>query len=204
MKVVNGEASLAAVEEAYKPMAQARRALTRTFTTTSSNSPAEDCSSSSTGRSTRTRKCIRSSAGSTGAAFPNTSARRSCSRIRRQQGPQLRSLRARSRARRQSGVYRTGFGKPLEQIGAIWIAAMAAPLPPRVVEIAPCWMWCAPEPNSTSRAPPSTDCPCRSRRRAGTTRRTCPPGHFITKDPDTGVQNLGNYRGQLKAPRRPA
>ena len=23
-------------------------------------------------------------------------------------------------------------------------------------------------------------------------------GHFITKDPDTGVQNLGNYRGQVK------
>src|SRR5262249_21781654 len=27
-------------------------------------------------------------------------------------------------------------------------------------------------------------------------------GHYITKDPDTGVQNVGNYRGQLKAPRR--
>ena len=27
-------------------------------------------------------------------------------------------------------------------------------------------------------------------------------GHYITKDPDTGLQNVGNYRGQLKAPRR--
>ena len=27
-------------------------------------------------------------------------------------------------------------------------------------------------------------------------------GHYITKDPDTGRQNVGNYRGQLKAPRR--
>ena len=27
-------------------------------------------------------------------------------------------------------------------------------------------------------------------------------GHYITKDPDTGIQNVGNYRGQLKAPRR--
>jgi 4-hydroxy-3-polyprenylbenzoate decarboxylase len=26
--------------------------------------------------------------------------------------------------------------------------------------------------------------------------------HFITVDPETGVQNLGNYRGQVKAPRR--
>src|SRR5207248_352076 len=27
-------------------------------------------------------------------------------------------------------------------------------------------------------------------------------GHYITRDPDTGIQNVGNYRGQLKAPRR--
>ena len=27
-------------------------------------------------------------------------------------------------------------------------------------------------------------------------------GHYITRDPDSGIQNLGNYRGQLKAPRR--
>ena len=26
--------------------------------------------------------------------------------------------------------------------------------------------------------------------------------HFITKDPETGVQNMGNYRGMLKAPNR--
>ena len=27
-------------------------------------------------------------------------------------------------------------------------------------------------------------------------------GHYITKDPDNGRQNVGNYRGQIKAPRR--
>src|SRR4029079_11622161 len=26
--------------------------------------------------------------------------------------------------------------------------------------------------------------------------------HFITKDPESGVQNMGNYRGQIKAPNR--
>ena len=26
--------------------------------------------------------------------------------------------------------------------------------------------------------------------------------HFITKDPNTGVQNMGNYRGMVKAPNR--
>ena len=25
---------------------------------------------------------------------------------------------------------------------------------------------------------------------------------YITKDPDTGVQNMGNYRGHVKSPRR--
>ena len=26
--------------------------------------------------------------------------------------------------------------------------------------------------------------------------------HFITKDPENGIQNMGNYRGQIKAPDR--
>src|SRR6185436_17522880 len=35
-------------------------------------------------------------------------------------------------------VYRIGFGKSLNEIGAAWIAAMAAPVPPRLVEAAVC------------------------------------------------------------------
>src|SRR5437870_12848347 len=35
-------------------------------------------------------------------------------------------------------VYRVGFGKPLDQIGATWVAALASPLPPRVAATAPC------------------------------------------------------------------
>src|SRR4051812_32973891 len=35
-------------------------------------------------------------------------------------------------------VYRIGFGKPLDQIGAAWVAAIAHPLAPRVVSDAPC------------------------------------------------------------------
>src|SRR6201993_2946689 len=35
-------------------------------------------------------------------------------------------------------VYRVGFGKPLAEIGATWINAMANPLPPRLVTDAPC------------------------------------------------------------------
>lgn len=99
-------------------------------------------------------------------------------------------------------VYRVGFGKPLEEIGGIWIAAMASPLAPRIVGSAPCHdivttgaaldapgaaLDGIPVPIST---PGWDNAPYLS------------AGHFITKDPDTGVQNIGNYRGQIKAPRR--
>lgn len=99
-------------------------------------------------------------------------------------------------------VYRVGFGQPLEQIGETWIKAMASPIPPRIVENAPCHeiviegdaldepgkaLDGLPVPIST---PGWDNAPYLS------------AGHYITKDPDTGIQNLGNYRGQLKAPRR--
>ena len=99
-------------------------------------------------------------------------------------------------------VYRTGFGKPLEDIGAAWVNAIANPIPPRVVENAPCQeivitgkdldkdgqaLDGLPVPIST---PGWDNAPYLS------------AGHYITKDPDSGVQNVGNYRGQLKAPKR--
>ncbi len=99
-------------------------------------------------------------------------------------------------------VYRVGFGKPLEEIGETWIKAIANPIAPNIVTDAPCHEIVTigdaldkpgaaldgiPVPIST---PGWDNGPYLS------------AGHFITKDPDTGVQNIGNYRGQLKAPRR--
>lgn len=99
-------------------------------------------------------------------------------------------------------VYRIGFGRPLDEIGAAWVEAIAAPLEPRLVATAPCHDICIvgealdragngldglPVPIST---PGFDNAPYLS------------AGHYITKDPDTGRQNVGNYRGQLKAPRR--
>jgi UbiD family decarboxylase len=99
-------------------------------------------------------------------------------------------------------VYRIGFGRPLEEIGAAWVKALAAPIEPRVVTDAPCQDICVlgdaldaagaaldglPVPIST---PGFDNAPYFS------------AGHYITKDPDSGRQNVGNYRGQLKAPRR--
>ncbi len=99
-------------------------------------------------------------------------------------------------------VYRIGFGKPLDEIGATWIKAMAQPLPPRIVSEAPCQEIVTigealerdgaaldglPVPIST---PGWDNAPYLS------------AGHYITRDPDTGTQNLGNYRGQIKTRRR--
>jgi 4-hydroxy-3-polyprenylbenzoate decarboxylase len=99
-------------------------------------------------------------------------------------------------------VYRVGFGKPLEDIGQAWLKAMAAPIKPCIVEIAPCQdvvvvgddldrpgqgLDGLPVPIST---PGFDNAPYLS------------AGHYITRDPDSGIQNVGNYRGQLKTPRR--
>src|SRR5512145_415378 len=99
-------------------------------------------------------------------------------------------------------VYRTGFGKPLEEIGRTWVEAIAHPVAPRLVDDAPCQevviagddldrdgaaLDGLPVPIST---PGFDNAPYLS------------AGHYITRDPDSGIQNVGNYRGQLKAPRR--
>jgi 4-hydroxy-3-polyprenylbenzoate decarboxylase len=99
-------------------------------------------------------------------------------------------------------VYRIGFGKPLAEIGAAWVNALAQPIAPCVVTDAPCQELVIsgaeldrdgaaldglPVPIST---PGWDNAPYLS------------AGHYITRDPETGIQNVGNYRGQLKAPRR--
>jgi len=99
-------------------------------------------------------------------------------------------------------VYRIGFGRPLDEIGLAWVKALAAPIAPCVVTHAPCQEICVigdaldaagagldalPVPIST---PGFDNAPYLS------------AGHYIAKDPDSRRQNVGNYRGQIKAPRR--
>src|SRR5437016_3677678 len=99
-------------------------------------------------------------------------------------------------------IYRIGLGCELDKIDETWARATAAPIPARVVENAPCHeivitgdalnkegqgLDGIPVPISTpgwDNAPYTT------------------LSQYITKDPDTGVQNMGNYRGHVKAPRR--
>src|SRR4030081_2050360 len=99
-------------------------------------------------------------------------------------------------------IYRIGMGCALDGINETWNRAIAKPAPPRIVENAPCHeiviqgedldrpgngLDALPSPISTPGwdiAPFTT------------------LSQYITKDPDNGIQNMGIYRGQVKAPRR--
>ncbi|MCD6075927.1 MAG: carboxylase [Rhodospirillales bacterium] len=99
-------------------------------------------------------------------------------------------------------IYRMGLNVPKEQIGAIWQRALENPVPPVVVDNAVCQevviqgkdligvgkgLDALPVPISTpgfDSAPYIT------------------AGNFVTKDPDNGIQNMGTYRGGLKASNR--
>src|SRR6266446_2536649 len=100
-------------------------------------------------------------------------------------------------------VYRIGMNvATLDAIGPAWERAIAHPIAPRVVETAPCHdvvltgrdlegaghgLEALPIPIST----PGFDA-------APYLTATC----VITRNPETGVQNIGTYRGQLKGPTR--
>ena len=99
-------------------------------------------------------------------------------------------------------IYSIGMGKPVEDIGGAWINAIAHPIPPVRVASGPCQevvikgddlrkpdggLKLLPVPISTpgfDAAPYFTATLC------------------ITKDPDSGIQNMGTYRAGLKATNR--
>ena len=98
-------------------------------------------------------------------------------------------------------IYQLGMGVPLDKIKETWIHALNNPIEPNVLDDPPCHdlvfegtellngngLDAIPVPIST---PGWDNAPYFS------------SSHFITKDPNTGVQNMGNYRGMIKAPNR--
>ena len=99
-------------------------------------------------------------------------------------------------------IYRIGIGCPFEEIDARWVRAIEAPIAPRIVDDAPCHEVVV-KGASLNRPGNGLD---------GLPLPISTPGfdiapyttlsQFITRDPDTGVQNMGNYRGQVKGRRR--
>jgi 4-hydroxy-3-polyprenylbenzoate decarboxylase len=99
-------------------------------------------------------------------------------------------------------IYRIGLGCPFEEMDERWVRAIQSPIPPRVVEDAPC--------HEVVVTGAALDQPGNGL--DGIPLPISTPGwdaapyatlsQYITKDPDTGVQNMGNYRGHVKSPRR--
>ena len=99
-------------------------------------------------------------------------------------------------------IYSAGMGVPVDEIQAKWDHAIAHPIAPRIVTHAPCHevviegaalqgeghgLDMLPIPIST----PGFD-----------SAPTLTATNVITRDPETGVQNMGTYRAALKAPDR--
>ena len=99
-------------------------------------------------------------------------------------------------------IYRIGMGCALDKINETWTRAVAHPIPPKLVANAPCQevVIMGKDLDRPGKALDGIPVPIST------------PGwdiapyvtlsQYITKDPDTGIQNMGIYRGQLKAPRR--
>ncbi|MGE5523011.1 MAG: UbiD family decarboxylase [Rhodospirillaceae bacterium] len=96
-------------------------------------------------------------------------------------------------------IYSVGMGAPVEKIQAKWDHAIAHPIPPRVVDQAPCHEVVLQgkdllgEGNGLDRLPIPISTP------GFDAAPTLTATNVVTKDPETGVQNMGTYRAALKA-----
>ncbi len=99
-------------------------------------------------------------------------------------------------------IYRIGLGCELDQIEQTWTRATNSPIPPRVVENAPCHeiVIQGDELNKPGNGLDGIPVPISTPGWDNAPYTTL--SQYISKDPDTGVQNMGNYRGQVKSPRR--
>jgi 4-hydroxy-3-polyprenylbenzoate decarboxylase len=99
-------------------------------------------------------------------------------------------------------IYAVGMGCPVEQIGAAWMHAIAHPIPPVLVESPACQevivngIGLLGSGNGLARLPVPVSTPGFDSA-PYLTATLC-----ITRDPDSGIQNMGTYRGALKAPDR--
>jgi UbiD family decarboxylase len=99
-------------------------------------------------------------------------------------------------------IYSVGMGVPVDEIQAKWDHAIAHPVAPRIVNSAACQEVViegealAGEGNGLDLLPIPISTP------GFDSAPTLTATNVITRDPDTGVQNMGTYRAALKAPDR--
>src|SRR5438105_3233992 len=99
-------------------------------------------------------------------------------------------------------IYRIGMGCALDGINETWNRAMAKPIPPRIVEDAPCHEVVIQGSDLDKPGMGLDGLPIPISTPGWDIAPFTTLSQYITRDPDTGVQNMGIYRGQVKAPRR--
>ncbi len=100
-------------------------------------------------------------------------------------------------------IYRIGMGVAnVSEIDATWRKAMANPIKPKIVESAPCQeiVYTGDELLEPGKGLDGLPVPISTPGWDNGPYTTL--SQYITRDPDTGIQNLGNYRGQVKSPVR--
>jgi len=99
-------------------------------------------------------------------------------------------------------IYRIGMGCALDGINETWNRAIAKPIAPRIVEDAPCHEVVIQGSDLDKPGMGLDGLPIPISTPGWDIAPFTTLSQYITKDPDTGVQNMGIYRGQVKAPRR--
>jgi 4-hydroxy-3-polyprenylbenzoate decarboxylase len=99
-------------------------------------------------------------------------------------------------------IYRIGLGCDLDKIEETWARATASPIKPRIVTEAPCHeiVIMGDELNKEGMGLDGIPVPISTPGWDNAPYTTL--SQYITKDPDSGIQNMGNYRGQVKTRRR--
>jgi UbiD family decarboxylase len=99
-------------------------------------------------------------------------------------------------------IYRLGIGCPLEKINETWTRAIANPVAPNVVQDAPCHEIVMQGKDLEKSGNGLDGLPIPISTPGWDIAPFTTLSQYITKDPDSGVQNMGIYRGQVKAPRK--
>jgi len=99
-------------------------------------------------------------------------------------------------------IYRIGIGCPFEEIDARWVEAARHPIAPRVVDVASCHEIVITGKDLDKPGNGLDGIPLPISTPGWDVAPYATLSQYITKDPDTGIQNMGNYRGQVKARRR--
>jgi 4-hydroxy-3-polyprenylbenzoate decarboxylase len=99
-------------------------------------------------------------------------------------------------------IYRIGIGCDLDKINETWSQAMAKPIKPQTVKNAPCHEIVIMGKDLDKPGNGLDGLPIPISTPGWDISPYTTLSQYITKDPETGIQNMGVYRGQVKTPRR--